>query len=97
MLHEVLLALLGYSGNIFVEDKEDFHIAHDISFQYEGEKNLLNRIVNLGFYYKIINGFVQTRFQTNNNSNGNNGSHFVDNIIRSLYSRSLFWFNKGFG
>jgi gamma-tubulin complex component 4 len=58
MLHEILLALLGIPGNLIVEEEDSFKISPFINFLTESEKELINRLVILGFYYKKILAFL---------------------------------------
>ncbi|KAL5561443.1 hypothetical protein UlMin_031190 [Ulmus minor] len=77
MLHEVLLALLGYTGDLIVDERElhkslgiglapdapisdepTFKLASDISFLQPSERDLIERIVALGFYYRELDRFA---------------------------------------
>jgi gamma-tubulin complex component 4 len=54
MLHELLLALLGRTGDIVIEQDGTFRIDPKIDFISEPEKDILNKICTLGFYYMKI-------------------------------------------
>ncbi|CAG8637975.1 11639_t:CDS:2, partial [Gigaspora rosea] len=60
MLHELLLALSGLSGELFVpfppqpETATTFKIPPDFPFLHEAEKTSLERLATLGFYYRRI-------------------------------------------
>ncbi|BBN17581.1 gamma-tubulin complex component 4 [Marchantia polymorpha subsp. ruderalis] len=82
MLHELLLALVGCTGDVFMDvreqaqalglngdqdDKADvedvgdectFRLAPDISFLQQSERELLDRLLRLGFYYRELDRFV---------------------------------------
>ena len=58
MLHELLLALLGKTGNIVIEDDQAFKINPDITFISDPEKEILNKICILGYYYLRIEKFL---------------------------------------
>ncbi|XP_015891957.2 gamma-tubulin complex component 4 [Ziziphus jujuba] len=77
MLHELLLALLGYTGDLIIDEREHqkslgiglapgapisdeptFKLAPDISFLQPSEKDLIERIVTLGFYYRELERFA---------------------------------------
>ncbi|KAF3436460.1 hypothetical protein FNV43_RR23552 [Rhamnella rubrinervis] len=77
MLHELLLALLGYTGDLIIDVREQhnslgtglppgapisddptFKLAPDISFLQPSEKDLIERIVTLGFYYRELDRFA---------------------------------------
>ena len=52
MLHEILLALLGHTGTIIIEDKDGFRVSPQIDFLTEPEKEQINRVVILGLFIK---------------------------------------------
>ncbi|KAI4319395.1 hypothetical protein MLD38_032995 [Melastoma candidum] len=77
MLHELLLALLGYTGDLIVDDRErgpspaapspsdapifedcTFRLAPDISFLDPSERDLIERLITLGFYYRELDRFA---------------------------------------
>ena len=53
MLHEILMGLLGYSGNIINIEKDEIKI-NKVSFISELEEQLLSEIMQLGLDYKKI-------------------------------------------
>ncbi|XP_062516530.1 gamma-tubulin complex component 4-like isoform X2 [Corticium candelabrum] len=59
MLHEVLLALSGFTGDVFVEDETGFHVSLEFPFQHNSEKDVLNKLARLGFLYKKLNDFIE--------------------------------------
>lgn len=52
MLHEILFALLGKVGQIIKEYEDGFQIDPEIDFVSASEKEIINSICQLGFYYK---------------------------------------------
>uniref|UniRef100_A0A7N0TTA7 Gamma-tubulin complex component n=1 Tax=Kalanchoe fedtschenkoi TaxID=63787 RepID=A0A7N0TTA7_KALFE len=77
MLHEVLLALLGYTGDLIVDEREHqqsicvnlspdapvgvdctFKLAPDISFIQPSDRDVIERLVALGFYYRELDRFA---------------------------------------
>ncbi|WCJ22227.1 hypothetical protein M5689_004325 [Euphorbia peplus] len=74
MLHELLLSLLGYTGDLIIDEREhqtslgvrlspderSFKLAPDISFIQPSDRDLIQRIITLGFYYRELD-----RFSTN--------------------------------
>lgn len=73
MLHELLLALLGYTGDLIIDDRErhkslnpnapisgdrSFKLAPDISFIEPSDRDLIERIITLGFYYRELDRFA---------------------------------------
>lgn len=59
MLHEILFAMLGKTGNIIIELDDSFVVSPGIDFISEEEKQLINRIINLGYYYQKIQKYIQ--------------------------------------
>ncbi|KAL7582681.1 hypothetical protein Lser_V15G43062 [Lactuca serriola] len=75
MLHELLLALLGYTGDLIIDERErqeyvglspddsisdqcTFKLAPDISFIEPGERDIIEKIITLGFYYRELDRFA---------------------------------------
>lgn len=51
MLHELLFALLGFVGDIIVERDGTFCVKDGFDFFREGERDQVNRLAPLGWYY----------------------------------------------
>ncbi|CAG8579941.1 7134_t:CDS:1, partial [Diversispora eburnea] len=59
MLHELLLALSGFPGDLFVAfPDQNFTIPPDFPFLHEAEKSSLERLAILGKYYRTITNFL---------------------------------------
>ena len=64
MLHELLLALFGTTGGLFLESQDDennvstFYVNPKLNFLSPAEVELLNRTVQLGALYKRIQKFI---------------------------------------
>ncbi|CAA3004658.1 gamma-tubulin complex component 4, partial [Olea europaea subsp. europaea] len=77
MLHELLLALLGYTGDLIIDERErqeslrvnlspdaplaeesTFKLAPDLSFIQPSDKEVIERIITLGFYYRELDRFA---------------------------------------
>ncbi|KAJ0878346.1 putative gamma-tubulin complex component protein [Helianthus annuus] len=75
MLHELLLALLGYTGDLIIDERErqhsvglspddsisdhcTFKLAPDISFISPEERDIIENIIKLGFYYRELDRFA---------------------------------------
>lgn len=76
MLHEILLALLGYTGDLIVDEREcrnslgilspdspvsdipTFKLAPDLSFIAPSDRDVIERIITLGFYYRELDRFA---------------------------------------
>lgn len=64
MLHEILLALCGHTGDVIRRhyDKEgrllSFKIADDFDYVSRSEKEVINRLCVLGFYFISIEDFI---------------------------------------
>ncbi|XP_028399021.1 gamma-tubulin complex component 4-like [Dendronephthya gigantea] len=60
MLHELLVALSGISGSIFVDKKEQgFQVVSDLPFLHPSETEVLNHLCKLGSYYQRFQTFIQ--------------------------------------
>ncbi|XP_068658448.1 gamma-tubulin complex component 4 isoform X2 [Aristolochia californica] len=75
MLHEILLALLGYTGDLIIDEREEqasgvlrsdqisdectFELAPDISFIQPSERDAIQRLICLGFYYRELDRFAK--------------------------------------
>ena len=59
MLHEILLALIGHTGNIIIEEDSQFKVSNSIEFLTEAEIEQINKVVILGIFYKQITDFVK--------------------------------------
>ena len=51
--------MLGKTGNIIIELEDCYSINPAIDFITEGEKQLINKIVNLGYYYQKIRVYTE--------------------------------------
>nr|DAD38097.1 TPA_asm: hypothetical protein HUJ06_008738 [Nelumbo nucifera] len=73
MLHELLLALIGYTGDLIVDEREQqkilfpdapvseectFKLAPDISFLQASERAVIESLISLGFYYRELDRFA---------------------------------------
>ena len=63
MLHEILFALLGKTGSIIIETEAKFEVNPLISFLSACEKDLINRLVVLGFHYRILERFLKDTYE----------------------------------
>ncbi|CAB4036489.1 gamma-tubulin complex component 4-like [Paramuricea clavata] len=61
MLHELLVALSGVSGSIFVDKKEQgFQVVSDLPFLHPSETEILNHLCKLGSYYQRFEAFIKS-------------------------------------
>lgn len=60
MLHELLLALSGYPGNVFVQDSDtnSVKVLPDLPFMHATEVALLNKLCRLATYYLKFRSFI---------------------------------------
>ncbi|CAM8980751.1 unnamed protein product [Rhodiola kirilowii] len=77
MLHELLLALLGFTGDLIIDEREHqqsigvnlspdapvaeectFKLAPDISFIQPSDRDVIERLISLGFYYRELDRFA---------------------------------------
>ncbi|KAL4484971.1 hypothetical protein ABPG74_020148 [Tetrahymena malaccensis] len=82
MLHEILFGLLGKSGNIIIEQNDSFVLDPKITFLTPAEKEIINSLCCLGYYYKNLEQFLDENYNNfakityfmnkNNNFNENN-------------------------
>ena len=58
MLHELLFSLLGFVGDIVVNDGATFRVKDGFDLLKESEKVLVNRIAPLGWFYVKLGDMV---------------------------------------
>ncbi|KAL6515969.1 Gamma-tubulin complex component 4 [Orobanche gracilis] len=77
MLHELLLALIGYTGDLIIDEREHqetlcvnlspdalladeptFRLAPDLSFVQPSDREVIERVITLGFYYRELERFA---------------------------------------
>ncbi|KAH6811180.1 GAMMA-TUBULIN COMPLEX PROTEIN 4 [Perilla frutescens var. frutescens] len=77
MLHELLLALLGYTGDLIIDERErreslhinlppdapladepTFKLASDLSFIEHSDRQVIERVITLGFYFRELERFA---------------------------------------
>lgn len=59
MLHELLFSLLGFTGDVIIDDGATFRVKDGFDLLRESEKDLVNRISPLGWYYVHLSDAVQ--------------------------------------
>jgi hypothetical protein len=59
MLHELLMSMLGRTGNIIKQYDNCFIVDPSLSFFTQAETKLVNEIAQVGFYYSRINKFIE--------------------------------------
>ena len=57
MLHEIFLSLLGFPGDVIVEDGGTFRVCKSFDLLTTAEREQINRIVPLGYYYARLKAF----------------------------------------
>lgn len=58
VLNELFFALLGFTGDVMIEDGEVFRVCDGCDMFSEAEKLQLNRILPLGWFYTKFNDIV---------------------------------------
>jgi gamma-tubulin complex component 4 len=58
MLHEIFLSLLGFTGTIIIEGPDSFFVESSFDLLTSAEKQQINRVVPLGWYYARLTSFV---------------------------------------
>ena len=69
MINDILFCLLGYTGGVFregLEESNGFTITNTIDCITESEKDLLKKIGNLGYKYKLLKDFVRNYDELSN-------------------------------
>lgn len=59
MLHELLFSLLGFTGDIIIEEGGAYKVKDGFDLLREGERDQINRIAPLGWYYTNLGSIVQ--------------------------------------
>eukprot|EP01041_Mallomonas_annulata_P006225 gene6225-12613_t len=59
MLQEILLSLLGFAGDIIIDVGYTFMVADDFELLIAAEREQINRIVQLGWYYTALTRFIE--------------------------------------
>lgn len=82
MLHELLLALNGFSGSIFVQDKNSMvvKVVANLPFIHPAEETMLNRICRLATHYMKFQSFIREK---------GNSSCRGDSLRPGLFLRSF--------
>ncbi|CAI8603766.1 unnamed protein product [Vicia faba] len=100
MLHELLLALLGYTGDLIIDRRDNlsavtpisdectFKLAPDISFIDPSDRELIERIITLGFYYRELERF-SAKSRNLNWIRSENASLLENKEKPSVYRRAL--------
>ena len=58
MLHEIFLSLLGFTGDIIIENNETYLVNTSFDLFTTAETQQINRIVPLGWYYSNLSSYV---------------------------------------
>ena len=59
MLYDILYALLGFTGDIVVETNHTFHVKDGYSKLTDAEREQINHLVPLGWYYNRFEAFIK--------------------------------------
>ncbi|KAI7753883.1 hypothetical protein M8C21_023557 [Ambrosia artemisiifolia] len=96
MLHELLLSLLGYTGDLVVDDTEHrlsdqctFKLAPDISFIEPSERDIIEKIITLGFYYRELDRFATKSRNLSWIRSGNESSKKSQSVYRRAIANGL--------
>lgn len=115
MLHELLFALVGYTGDLIIDEREHnhdlrnplspdaplaqectFRLAPDVSFIQPSERDVIERIIKLGFYYRELDRFATNsrnlswvRSSTESPHSRTSGLSSQRTGKQSVYSRAL--------
>ncbi|CEG36938.1 gamma-tubulin complex component [Plasmopara halstedii] len=59
MHHELFLALLGHVGDVIERRTDGFFIRKDAKFLSQAQRSVLDRLLQLGFAYSVLNQFIR--------------------------------------
>ena len=59
MIHEIILSLLGFCGDIIIESSNTYKVSDNFDLLLLSEREQINRIVPLGWYYNSISKYAQ--------------------------------------
>ena len=63
MLHEILLAMLGQTGDVIQEKRDGFVTNIKIDFISDPEREMIDKIIQLGHYYSRIESFLEENYR----------------------------------
>ena len=63
MLHEILFALLGKTGDIIQLTMDKYEANPQIDFISLPEREMVNKIVQLGYYFSRIEAFLEDNYK----------------------------------
>ena len=63
MLHELLLSLLGQTGDIVQSGTTGFHISTKVAFISGPEREMILKIIQLGYHYARVEAFLEENYQ----------------------------------
>lgn len=85
MQHEIIMSLAGISGDIIIDNGNNFIIDNNIDFITQSEKELLLKIIQVGYHYKYLNEFVSLC-----NSSKREGINNLPNCINYIFIDGLY-------
>lgn len=85
MLHELLFALSGHTGNIFAEYDDRIQVQNGLPFLHSSEEQALSRLCQLATYYKKFTNFIRKYSSQSPTDDGN----FSMDERHGLYIMSL--------
>ncbi|KAI9252378.1 gamma-tubulin complex component protein [Phascolomyces articulosus] len=90
MLHELIFVLSGFPSNIFIpyppapEKSITFAIAHDVPSLHPAERESLNRLGQLGWFYAELVHFYNDQNNYNKTTTSAHSSAYVQALVTSL-------------
>lgn len=85
MQHEIIMSLAGIPGDIIIDNGNNFIIDNNIDFITQSEKELLLKIIQVGYHYKYLNEFVSLC-----NSSKREGINNLPNCINYIFIDGLY-------
>ncbi|XP_041457139.1 gamma-tubulin complex component 4-like [Lytechinus variegatus] len=90
MLHDLLMALNGFPGGIFMEHgHSDLQVVPDLPFIHVSEVSVLNRVCRLGAIYKNLQTFIKRYSGSPHLGEHNQETKSVDRLADGLYLRTF--------
>ncbi|KAJ1963830.1 hypothetical protein IWQ62_003100 [Dispira parvispora] len=91
MLHELLLALSGHPGEVFVKTATGLQVAAHVPYLHPSERDTLNEILKIGYAFIKIEAFVDSQSPLTYSTTGNDASALIhqNEPDHSLYLAAL--------
>ena len=82
MLHEIVFSLVGYTGQLIERKSGGFQLNLDVTGVEAHERELINRIVSVGYHYWVVASFVSSIHKEEGSEK--NRSLYVRAVVRGM-------------